>query len=322
MNNRRVLLTGGTGFLGSHVAEMLCERDYSVRATVRKTSDTRWLDGLPLDLVEVDLSDPSDLGAALAGVGSVVHVGGLTRASDPAIFHRVNAEGTGHLAAAASRAGVERFVYVSSLAARGPDGASGPTSEYGRSKLGGELRLAELAATAEAPPIIRILRPGGIYGPRDSDLLSIFRMARRGLVVVPSSGVRLQPVHVRDVTTSVVRALETTTSEDPGPLPVMGSEILGWTEVARAIADAQERKARVIRLPGSAFMAFGMAGEFAARVTSGPPVFDRRRAADLTRVTWTADTTATERALDWTAETSLAEGMAETTAWYIEQGWI
>jgi dihydroflavonol-4-reductase len=322
VNDRQVLLTGGTGFLGSHVAELLSERGYSVRATVRKSSDTRWIEHLPLDLVEVDLSDPSDLGAALSGVGSVVHVGGLTRASDPSIFHRVNAEGTGHLAVAAARAGVERFVYVSSLAARGPDGASGPTSEYGRSKLGGELRLAELAAAGEAPSIIRILRPGGIYGPRDSDLLSIFRMARRGLVVVPASDVRLQPVHVRDVTTSVLCALETTSSEDPGPLPVMGSEILGWTDVARAIGDAQERGARVMRLPGSAFMAFGLAGEFAARFSSGPPIFDRRRAADLTRVTWTADTTATERALGWAAGTSLAEGMAETTAWYIEQGWI
>lgn len=322
MTDRRVLLTGGTGFLGSHVAEMLCDRGYSVRATVRKTSDTRWLDGLPLDLVQVDLSDPSDLGAALAGVGSVVHVGGLTRANDPAIFHRVNAEGTGHLAAAAAAAGVERFVYVSSLAARGPDGSSGPTSEYGESKLGGELRLAELAAAGKAPPIVRILRPGGIYGPRDSDLLSIFRMARRGLIVIPSSDVRLQPVHVRDVTTSVIRALETTDAEDPGPLPVMGSEILGWTDVAEAIGNAQAGRARVVRLPGSAFMAFGVVGEFAARFTSGAPVFDRRRAADLTRVTWTAGIEATGRALDWIPETDLARGMAETTAWYIEQGWI
>jgi nucleoside-diphosphate-sugar epimerase len=289
---------------------------------MRKTSDTRWLDGLPLNLVQIDLSDPSDLGAALADVDAVVHVGGLTRANDPAVFHKVNAEGTGHLASAAAAAGVERFVYISSLAARGPDGASGPTSEYGRSKLGGELRLAELAARGEAPPIIRTLRPGGIYGPRDSDLLSMFRMAKRGLIVVPSSGVRLQPVHVRDVTTSVIRALETTNTEDPGPLPVMGSEVLGWMDVADAIGNAQPRKARVMKLPGSAFMAFGMAGEFAARFTSGAPVFDRRRATDLTRVTWTAGTESTERALGWTAETDLVRGMAETTAWYIKQGWI
>ncbi|HSM07828.1 MAG TPA: NAD-dependent epimerase/dehydratase family protein, partial [Gemmatimonadota bacterium] len=107
---RRVLLTGGTGFLGSHVAELLVEAGYEVRATIRPTSDTRWLDPLPIETVVADLEDPDRLAAALAGVSDVMHVGGVTIASDPAVFERVNAAGTAALAAAAGRAGIERFV--------------------------------------------------------------------------------------------------------------------------------------------------------------------------------------------------------------------
>ena len=322
MTDAKVLLTGGTGFLGSHVAEMLCDRGLAVRATVRRTSDTRWLDPLPLEQVEADLSSLPRLAEALEDISAVVHVGGLTRASDPAAYERINAVGTSALAAAAGAAGVERFVYVSSLAARGPDGADGPVSDYGRSKRGGEVRLAELAAAGTAPPAIRVLRPGGIYGPRDTDLLMMFQMAARGLLVLPSAAGQLQPVHVRDVASAVVRALESADSTDPGPLPVAGSEVVGWTEMADLLRAGQSHRIRVVRLPAPAFAMAGLAAELGARFTGKPPVFDRRRATDLTRLTWTCDIETTKRTLDWEPEVNLQTGMAETAAWYAEHGWL
>jgi nucleoside-diphosphate-sugar epimerase len=318
----KILLTGGTGFLGSHVAEMLCEQGISVRATVRRTSNTRWLDPLPLEQIEADLSDPSGLTAALAGITSVVHVGGLTRATHPEAYDRVNVAGTEALAAAAGEAGVEHFIYVSSLAARGPDAASGPVSDYGRSKHGGEARLAELAAAGKAPPAIRILRPAGIYGPRDTDLLTMFQMAARGLLVLPSSVGRLQPVHVRDVASSVLRALDSADTEDPGPLPVAGAEVVGWAEVADVLRAGLERRVRVARLPAAAFTLVGAVAELGARLTGKEPVFDRRRATDLTQVTWTCDIETTKRTLNWEPVVNLHTGMVETAAWYAEHGWL
>jgi len=318
----KVLLTGATGFLGSHVAEMLCERGIDVRATVRSTSDTRWIESLPVELVEADLSDPRDLADILTGVDTVVHIAGITRAADPAAFERVNAAGTGALAAAAGSAGVGRFVYVSSLAARGPDGAAGPTSAYGRSKRGGEQRLAELANRGAAPPIVRTLRPGGIYGPRDDDLLLMFRMARRGLLVVPSTRGRLQPVHVLDVARSVVSAAESHDSGDPGPLPVAGSEIVSWIDVADTLRRVMGREIRVLKLPAAGFMTAGALAELASRVAGRTPAFDRRKASDLTRTTWTTQLEHTTRVLDWKPEIDIESGMANTAAWYAEHGWL
>lgn len=318
----RVLLTGGTGFLGSHVAELLVEAGYEVRATTRPTSDTRWLDPLPIETVVADLEDPDRLAAALDGVSHVMHVGGVTIASDPAVFERVNAAGTGALAAAAGRAGIERFVLISSLAARGPDGAEGPVSPYGRSKRGGETRLAELAATGAAPSAIRILRPGGIYGPRDPDMLALFRMGARGLLVLPSVEGRLQPVYVRDVAKAALRALETADSTEVPPLPVVDDRIHSWSDVGEALAAAVGRRTRIVRVPPAAFLAAGAAAEFAAKLTGGPPAFDRRRARDLTLRAFTSGIDATRQILGWTPEISLREGMARTVEWYREHGWL
>ena len=318
----RVLLTGGTGFLGSHVAELLVEAGHEVRATIRATSDTRWLDPLPVETVVPDLEDPGALAAALEGVADVMHVGGVTIATDPSVFDRVNAVGTAALAAAAGRAGVRRFVLISSLAARGPDLAEGPVSPYGRSKRGGEVRLAELAAVGEAPSAIRVLRPGGIYGPRDPDMVALFRMAARGLLVLPSVEGRLQPVHVHDAARAAVRALESADETDPGPLPVVTDRVHTWAEVGEALTAAIGRPTRILRVPPALFLAAGGAAELAARLTGGPPVFDRRRARDLTQRSFTSDIEATRRALGWTPEVGLREGMEATVDWYRTQGWL
>lgn len=318
----RVLLTGGTGFLGSHVAELLVEAGHEVRATIRPTSDTRWLDPLPVETVVADLEDPDALAAALEGVSDVMHVGGVTIAADPAVYWRVNALGTASLAAAAGRAGARRFVLISSLAARGPDQAEGPVSPYGRSKRGGEERLAELVAAGEAPPAIRVLRPGGIYGPRDPDMLVLFRMAARGLLILPSVEGRLQPVHVRDVARAAVRALESADEADPGPLPVVTDTVHTWEDVGEALQAAVGRPTRILRVPPVAFLAAGAAAELGAKLTRGSPSFDRRRARDLTRRSFTADIEVTTRALGWTPEVSLREGMARTVDWYRAQGWL
>lgn len=319
----RVLLTGGTGFLGSHVAELLVAAGRDVRATVRGSSDTRWLDPLPLETVVADLEDSAALAAALEGVTDVVHVGGVTIAADPATFERVNTVGTLALAAAAARAGVERFVFVSSLAARGPDQAGGPVSPYGRSKLAAERGLETLIEAGEAPPLVRIVRPGGIYGPRDPDMLALFRMAARGLLVLPTVEGRLQPVHVLDAARSIVRALEAEAgAATTEPLPVVAEEVVGWSDVGAALEAAVGRSTRVLRLPPAAFLAAGAAAELAARLTGGSPVFDRRRARDLTQRTFTSEIESTRSAIGWSPEVSLREGMAGTVAWYREQGWL
>ncbi|MFC1530754.1 NAD-dependent epimerase/dehydratase family protein [Gemmatimonadota bacterium] len=324
-----VLLTGATGFLGSHVAEALVAEGWTVRCTVRKTSNLRWIESLPVDRVTADVRSTAELANALEGVDVVVHSAGLTRAKSDAEYHRVNSEGTQALALAAADAGVRRFVFVSSLAARGPDrrvsdrGVTDdrPTSAYGESKLAGERRLFQVLSEQTGAMEGVILRPGGIYGPRDEDSLNLFKVAKTGMIPVPTGKGRLQPVYVKDVAEAVIRAVARP-DVDLKPIPIVGPEIVSWADMGEALGSAVGKPVRLVKIPNPIWQVGGAVAETAARLVGMSPQFDRRTADDLSRLDWTADPREAEASLGWRAATHLREAMEETGRWYRERGWL
>lgn len=311
-----LLVTGATGFVGSHVAAAAREAGLPLRCTVRSTSDTRWLEGLGAELVRADLRRPEALEEAVEGVGAVVHLAGITKAPRPELYRRVNAEGAVRLAEAALRAGVRRFVFVSSLAARGPDGAEGPVSAYGASKRAAEERLRRLEDELE----VVVLRPGGVYGPRDTDLLPLFRSAARGWFLAPTDGKGLQPVYASDVARAALRALE----GDPGfgPFPLAERGVYAWEDVARGMEEALDRRVRLASVPSTVFEAVGAVAQAGGRLLGRTPPLDLRRARDVARHRWTCDPAPAEEALGWRARVSLPEGLRRTVAWYRAEGWL
>ena len=115
----RILITGASGFLGSHVAERLARDGHELRLALRRSSRLQFLDGLAAyERVDYELRDAGSLAAAVEGVDAVAHVGGLTVALTAAEYDAVNARGTERLARVAADAGVKRFVYISSLTAQ------------------------------------------------------------------------------------------------------------------------------------------------------------------------------------------------------------
>jgi len=300
-----------------------------VRCTVRKTSNLRWIESLPVDRVTADVRSPEELAAALEGVDVVVHSAGLTRAKSDVEYQRVNAEGTQALALGAVDAGVRRFVLVSSLAARGPDRRASdrapagdrPTSAYGESKLAGERRLFQVLSEQTGTMQGLILRPGGIYGPRDEDSLNLFKVAKTGMMPVPTSQGRLQPAYVKDVAEAVIRAVARP-DVDLKPIPIVGPEIVTWAAMGEALGAAVGKPVRLVKIPGPVWQVGGAVSEAAARLIGLPPQFDRRTADDLSRLDWTADPREAEAALGWRATTHLREALEETGRWYREHGWL
>lgn len=321
----RVLLTGATGFVGSRIAAAFAATDCELRCTVRESSDTRWVEDTRADLVQADVTNPEALAPALEGVDLVVHGAGVTAAPSEDVFYEVNTEGTLNLAKASAEAGVERFVFISSLAARGPDregaepGAGppdAPESVYGMSKLAAEERLRGFTDELD----VTVLRPGGVYGPRDVDLLPLFQMAERGFLLLPASEGLLQPVYVGDVARVTVLAGER--GGGFGPFPVVEEDRYDWDGVAGALEEAAGKSLRVLRLSPRVYTAAASVAEWSARLLDRAPAFDRRRARDLAYHRWTADPGPAEDALGWTPRVTLPEGAARTMRWYREHGWL
>ena len=190
----KVLVTGGSGFLGSWVCELLSKREGTeVRALVRRTSNTKHLKTLSnVTLAEGSVEDARSVDEAAKGVDAVVHCAGLVKAKNEDELVRVNVQGTKNLVRAAKEHGSKRFVHVSSLEACGPslDGSPVPVDQerpvtaYGRSKLAAEKAVLE---AKDALPVV-VLRPGAIYGPRDVEILEAFKSVKRGLMPTVAGG--------------------------------------------------------------------------------------------------------------------------------------
>ncbi|NVD45873.1 NAD-dependent epimerase/dehydratase family protein [Qipengyuania atrilutea] len=296
-------LTGGTGFVGQMVLDILKEWGCAVRALTRRPQ-ARAFPGL--EWVEGSLSDTSALGRLCDGADAVLHIAGLTSTLDLAKFEAVNVGGTQHMIEAAHARGIERFVFVSSLAAREPR-----LSVYGNSKAVAEdeVRASSLDWT--------IVRPPAVYGPRDTELRELFRAAKGGLVPVPKLG-RASLIHVRDLARLLVdlamsdKGIGDTYEPDDGKKG-------GYThsEMVAAIADGMGRKARALPMPNALIKLAARADE---RFRKENAKLTRDRASYMLHADWVSRPAMKPPPKLWSPEITAQEGMAQTAAWYRKEG--
>jgi len=325
----KALVTGGHGFLGSHLVEVLLERGLQVRCLLRPERSTDVFGDSRVAVARGDLRRTDGLTEAVEGVDYVFHVAGLIAAAGPADFHAVNVEGTKRLARAVAEAapGCRRFVYVSSQAAAGPspDGrpigeehAPLPLTHYGRSKLAGERVLPH----ALGPVPYTILRPPAIYGPRDPALLPFFQLASKG--VFPSldgRGRRFNLLHARDVAEAV--AAGAFAAEAAGRTYFLADRTgVSYPELADALGRAFGRRARRVPVPDLVLDLAAMLTDEVAALLGIVPVFGREKARELKARWWLCSAERAMRELGWSARIPLHDGMAATARWYVDAGWV
>lgn len=319
------LVTGGHGFIGSHLTAVLAGRGHRVRLLAREGADLGFVRDLGAEVVRGDLEDPGTLPAATAGVDCVYHLAGALKGFREEDLMRVNRDGTRALLAACPR-NLRRFVLVSSLAAAGPspggplprpgDAPEAPVTWYGRSKLEGE--RAVLASGLPAA----ILRPPVVFGPRDRDVLSYFRIARRGLLPVPGARERWYSlVFAPDLAEAVALAGEVPLP--PGAvIPAVAPEPVTWLDLGRRIARALGREGRVLRVPEPGLRLAGRLADAAARLRGRPEIFSSQKVVEMLAPAWVADPLPARRLLGWSAATPLDRALELTVAWYRGHGWL
>jgi nucleoside-diphosphate-sugar epimerase len=325
----RTVVTGGAGFIGSHLIEALTARGDEVVCLERLGGAPGWVQGQRIEFAPVGLDHADDLRAVFQGAQAVFHLAGLTEARTPGEFYAVNTEGTHRVlqAAAALGAAAPRVILASSIAALGPcrdgepltpDTVPCPLSHYGQSKL---LAEAMVHAYADRVPAT-ILRLPSVYGPRERGVLKFFQMVRRGFALSIGRWDReVSMLFVDDAVQALLHAAESPRAVGR-TYCVAHPERVTWTRFADAAAEAVGRRPVRIAVPVPVARGIAVAAEAVARLGRRAAILNREKMRELIQASWVCDPSRAVAELGFQPQFPLVRGAATAVAWYRQAGWL
>jgi nucleoside-diphosphate-sugar epimerase len=299
----RIAVTGGTGFIGRHLLDVVAPRASRVKVLSRRETPLVSGPGAAVEVVRGDLSDRAALERLVEGCDTVLHLAGAVRGSRQEDFDAVNVEGTGRLAEAAWGSGsVRRVLHVSSLAAREPE-----LSWYSGSKRRGEVRMADVLG--EGIPL-SVFRPTAVYGQGDAEMRPIFRNLKRGWMPVLNAGSRLTLLHVSDLV-EAIRLWVAASQPPPGVFELHDGcvEGYGWAHVAEIAERVWGRRVRAVPVPGAVLRAVATLNLATSRAMGRAPMLTPSKVHELRHPDWRCDNGPLNDALGWSPEIDLEMAM-------------
>jgi len=292
-------------------------------------SDLKWLEGLPIEVVQGNCNDKSSLKGAVAGVDHLFHLAGVTKAVDEKTYFEVNAYGTQNLVRACleHNPSLQKFIYLSSQAAAGPcqngdkkrewDRCE-PVSPYGESKrIGEELALAH----AQDLPLL-ILRPSVVYGPRDRDFYAFFKLVSKGIKPCLHGEVqRISLCYVHDVIQAILLAAGVQTKSGEIFFISDGYDY-PMEKILDIIAQTMGTTALRIRIPKQLIFGVAFFSEYFSRISRRPPLINKSKAKEIVQKDWTCDITKAKTILGFQPQFQISEGARLTFHWCKEQKWL
>lgn len=327
-NNYRIaLVTGGTGFIGSHLVESLLQNGWKVRCLIRETSSLRFLGHGEIEFSIGTLDDKTSLKNSLKGVSTVFHLAGRIKGKNREDYFKTNQEGTRNLLETVrdSNIKLDQFILVSSLAAAGPspdghllneDEAARPVSIYGESKLAAE-REAEHFSN-DIP--ITILRPPAVYGPRDTETLRLIKLAGSRLRCIPGGDKNIfSALHVTDLIAALLLASRRNSPRLRVYFIGDGNEY-NWSEAFSIIRENLEKSSFAITIPwGPALATIEILARIFPRSTAG---FYLDKINEMNHNYWVCNINRAQNELGFKPKYTLREGLRDTIHWYQQAGWL
>jgi dihydroflavonol-4-reductase len=324
-----ILVTGGTGFVGTNLIERLCGQGHRVRSVAKDRLNAGMLESLKVQVFLGDLNNGLGWDAILDGVDVIYHLAGVTRARSSKEYYEGNYLATKRFVEVCSVhcQNLKRFVYVSSLAAVGPS-ADGipvteetpyhPVSHYGKSKMLGEMEVLKIQGRLP----VTVVRPSAVFGPRERDMYEYMKLIARG--IQPLIGFRrkiLNLIHSDDLVDGIILAAEH--RDAAGQTYFLGSEKdYSTEEIGRAIALAAQKSPMCIRFPHGLVYAAGAIAEVIGKLTRKQIFFDLQKARESVQTAWSCSVNKAKDQLGFRQNISLEDGMLQTYRWYSANGWL
>jgi nucleoside-diphosphate-sugar epimerase len=322
-----VLVTGASGFIGSHLVDALLKNHCEVHCIVRRTSDLRWLDRTKVHLHYGDLTETLRLEDCLEKTDYVFHCAGLTQAKTREEYFRVNAQACKVLydKCVAHGKNLKRIVHISSLAAVGParpgqpvdeDTPCKPLTHYGKSKLAGE----EVARLYSSSLTIVILRPPVVYGPREVHFLAFIKAISKGWNLQLGSRQRtLSLIYIADLVQAMLRAAVVSVPGNNVYFITDGGYHV-WDEVVATTTQLLNVRTRTLRISDSLLGCFGLFMDFLSIYLKNAPLLDSQRTLDIRQSTWTASSQRFFADFEFQPQYDLKKGLSETVNWNQKNG--
>ncbi len=326
----RVLITGASGFVGFHLLNAALAANFEVYAAVRPNSDIRHLENLPIKFVHLNFSDVGELKKDFYDkqYDYVIHAAGITKAKTEKTYNEVNANYTKNLAIAAMsmETPLKKFVFVSSLAALGPlTEISGelqdysdahPVTSYGKSKLLAEKYLKHV----ENLPLV-VFRPTAVYGPREKDILILFKSINKGLEpYIGKTAQQLSFIYVEDLAKVIVKSLTTDVSNKS--YNVSDGQIYSRYALGNLTKMLLNKKTFKFHLPISAVDGLATFMDFLYAKSKTTPALNKEKMAELTAINWACSIQNLKRDLGFIPTYNLEKGLKTTLNWYKSNQWL
>ncbi|HBQ59841.1 MAG TPA: hypothetical protein DD671_09530 [Balneolaceae bacterium] len=323
----KAFVTGGTGFIGSHLVEALTASGNfeEVRCLVRNKE--KWLSGTAFKKISGNLQDFKALEKGLEGADVLFHIAAIVKAPTKKEFTQANVDATETLVRLAQKKGVRNIVILSSLAAAGPSAGSPkkeddpmePKSMYGESKKEMEAKIHGLATSKDS---IKIIRPPAVYGPREDQIYSFFKACKYGICPIIGDGnnPRVSMVYVTDLVNGILKAAQKT---DTGVHTyfISGEGTHSWNEIRAVTNRVLGKKTLPLKIKPNWVRKVAGVVENTASLFGVYPVINKEKANELI-LEWTCSNDKAENELNYHPQTSLAEGISRTIHWYKLHNWL
>lgn len=323
----KAFVTGGTGFIGSHLVDCLIENRNidEIRCLVR--SREKWLTGKSYTKITGDLFSISILRKALEDIDILYHIAAIVKAPSMEEFKRANVDATENIMRIARKAGVSKIIVLSSLAAAGPstdaplteEAPMMPVSMYGKSKK----QMEEMIHRIHTPDLsVTILRPPAVYGPREDQIYTFFKLMNKRICPIVGDGKKPQIslVYVSDV----IKGIELASSDEtPGVHTyfLAGPEIYNWNQIKNVTSKVLGKKPLPLYIRPALVKRIAGAVETTAGIFGSYPVLNREKAKEMI-LEWTCTSQKAKTELNYLPEISLEEGISRTIHWYKKHHWL
>jgi len=323
------VVTGASGFVGSHLVDRLIEEGHQVKCILRSTSSKRWLENKPVEIIDCGLRDKESLKKILKDADYLYHIAGVIKAKDEQGYIDGNVGNTQVLLDVLCEVNpnIKRVMITSSLTACGPslDGTpctestpEHPITAYGRSKLAEE----QLAKKYMDRLPITIIRPPAVFGPRDTETYLIFKTYKYGLMtLIGFNKKELSLVYVSDLVNGIFLASQSEKAIRQIYF-IASEEINNWPEVGGFISKAMKRGALNVRLPHLLVYTVAAFAQFFAIFSSKPATFNLEKARDFVQKDWTCSIAKAKTDIGYKQMVSTEDGMKLSIDWYRKMKWL